>query len=328
MKKLTNSIYRQPIINTLAISYMALDDVIFKWTGPLNGIRPRDLNSQLFIHGAAIAFRVGDGIITAPPAKEGSLDSYGEMVSCEPIAYNGQKFPRVWFYDEYDAKGELVHEKNAVLIRNNSLAIPQMFFIMPFLLRQDYAFGTMGIAQANVRSKRVYTVDDPMEKRALQDEIANLTDGVDAAAVIFKSGLLDGATRSDMKSLNSPSDLRELDSAYLSARGYVLDEMGIPNNKNQDKAERMFTSEIQSNNAFTTAKLASRLEPRRNACDEIMDLWPDLWPNRDLSVVSYFDYTKVAAADWFKAQGYPEMGGIAPAPEEPTAEPRKEEEDK
>ena len=282
-----------------------LANVLFHWEGPVfedtpdrPGIPSYALELILFTQGRALIFEEDGYIFIGYPAANGPLDSIGRMTRAQPITLDGRTHRQVFIRSYVDVAGR-EHKANAVFVMNNATCYPTMDAIAPIVWRQDYAWGSIGLAEALARARNIIYTDDSDAKKFLKSEINRITDGLDPFIVLYeKSSLTDPSTTDRQAPAVDPKTLGDLWQDYLRCQQAILDELGVPNNPNIDKMERLTSAEALSSEGLTSLKLAAMLEFRQMACEQLDRLFG---PGH--SCVSYFDHKAVEMTQWYKERG-------------------------
>lgn len=262
---------------------------------------PKDIPSYmieyfLFAYGNCVLFKEFGHYWALRVAKEKQLDSYGRMVGAQPIALNSTHFSRVYVRDEFDSKGQLTHKQNAVLIKNNLLDCPTSFFVVNTLIRLNYIWQSIGIAEAQIRSRRVYHCEDPDQKNILTMEMNNLTDGVNPISVIYDKSPIAGKFE-DLSAQANGEELKNLWYDFDKCKNRLLSLLGIHNNPDNGKMERQITDEVTSNKEEVDLNRAGMLEFRQMALEEARSIFGDDFKNS--LVVPYSDHANVEMNKWY-----------------------------
>ena len=88
--------------------------------------------------------------------------------------------------------------------------------------------------------------------------------------VIFgKTTLVNNIKTSDVLDTSSPYILDKLQEQKIDLKNELLTYLGINNNNNIKKKERMIVDEVNANNEYTAINLDLMYDLRKRACDEI-----------------------------------------------------------
>lgn len=246
----------------------------YKWENtPIEENQVWLIENNLFFRGSCLIIKEG-GYFVLPLSDMGKQDTNGLLMKAQPIAYNGVSFPTYW------VRGP---KQNAVLVYNNLFRFPTYSFIRPILERLNYAWGSIGIAEANSRVKNIINVNDPNQKDVMNNLINYLTDNNNPAIITYNDNLSSVGSQSKTGGLVDTNDLINIWKDFNMAKSLLLEWLGITNNPEVDKKERMITGEIDSNNQLTLLVRNSMLNFRKQAIKECQKVFGAEWSKADVN---------------------------------------------
>lgn len=227
-----------------------LSIAMFEWKNLPDTVDARYLEKTLFLEGKAIFFYdKAIGYLALQMAEQGNYNVYGIPTQRRAIGYNGY---------QVDLK-----ESESVIIFNNMLHTPSMRDCQIYSVRLADLDRTIDV---NARAQKTPILLKCKEQERLS--LLNLYKEYDGnQPVIFGD-----------KGLNTDS-IQTIDTGapYIADKLYelktniwneVLTYLGI-SNVSINKKERLITDEVQRAQGGTIASRYSRLDMRKNACDEI-----------------------------------------------------------
>ena len=244
----------------------------FKWEGLPKEIKAYNLEKILNLYGQAVVFKYGEDFVVASGVNADRLNIYGEPCMVQPIAVNGMSFERVCVNTTIE-KDTLV-EKNAVLIRNNFTSTPTYFLLKPFIEHLCFIWESKGINAGLSRIKAVIHANKNLAS-TLKTQIKNVVGSGDMIPVISdKTNILKEIEKLDFNVEYTPDVYWEDFDKTLST---ICQLVGITTNVSQGKKERLIVSEVESNDELTTISEDTRLAYRKQACEEIKELFGVEW---------------------------------------------------
>lgn len=243
---------------------MELSISMFEWNNLPDSVDPRFLETVLFQNGSAVFFKDDDLSATGLPDDETTED--GTYLAL-PVAMNGRwdvyNIPmerRAYATNNYQKQ---LDKNNSVVIYNNMIRT-NATLTCELYARRLWNLDRIIDVNANAQKTPVLIVCDEQQRlTALQ--VYQKWDGNEP--VIF------GDKNLDLKLMN----VLRTDAPYVADKIYqlktqmwneALTYLGI-SNINYQKKERMITDEVIRNQGGTIASRYSRLESRRQACDQI-----------------------------------------------------------
>ena len=258
----------QSIEMQLWVFVLAIAMEQFKWNNLPKEIKPYNMEKVINLYGNAVMFQYGDSYLVTSCANSNNLNIYNEPCEVQPIAMNGMTFPKVYVNTTIDGEG--LKEKNAVLIKNNFTSTPTYFLLKPFIESLSFIWQSKGINAGLSRLKAVLHSNKALAS-TLKTQIKNVIGSQDLIPVISdKNNVLKEIEKLDFNVEYTPDVYWEDFDKTLST---ICQLMGITTNVSQGKKERLIVSEVESNDELTTIAEDTRLSYRKQACDEINELW-------------------------------------------------------
>lgn len=253
----------------LFIFFLGIANEQFKWEGLPKEIKPYNLEKILNLYGQAVFFKFGDDYLVCSCANTSLLNIYGEPVEVLPIALNGISFERVNVSSSIDANKKVV-VKNAVRIRNNLTCTPTYFLLKPFIDKMCFIWESMGINAGLSRVKYLLHANKQLAS-AMKNELKKLVGGSECIPVVNeKVNVMKEIEKLDFNIPYEPDKYWEdFDKTFQ----FALQLCGITTNVSNGKKERLIVSEVESNDELTTLAEDTRLTFRKQACDEINELF-------------------------------------------------------
>lgn len=270
MKRINRRYNKTSIYESLRLLINSIVINAFKWQNtPIEDNQLWILENLLYNYGSCIIIKEG-GYFVLPLSDLGKQDQNGILIKAKPIAYNGVDFPI------YTVRGE---GQNAVLVYNNLFRTPTISLIRPIIERLNYAWESIGIAEANSRIKNIIKVDDPNQKDVILNTIDYITDNKNPAIITYSDNLNGTGGGSKLGGVVDTSDLINIWKDFNMTKSLLLEWLGIESNPEVDKKERMITDEIESNSQLTLMIRNTALNFRKQAIKECQRVFGDEWKN-------------------------------------------------
>ena len=248
----------------------------YKWEGLPPELKERSylIEWVLFWYGAGLFFKNerDDRYYFLPATMNSSLNVYGEPTKYYAYGLNGKPMGQYYIRDEYDDKLRQTHKKNAILVKNNKVAVPQYFFNKVLIKRMCYIWKTLGVEEGLARIKLLIYANEDLAPK-IKDVIEGIIESPDVTAVVpneVGSSLID-----DVKETQFGTDYTPETSWYDFDKTFnlLLTLNGIDNNIETNKKERQTRAEVTSGTNLTAYANATREEMRTLAIDEIRELF-------------------------------------------------------
>lgn len=238
----------------------------FDWEGLPEEIDSYKVEQMLFFTGQAVYFKQGENNIILPCANQGLLNIYGQYVSVRPIAINGTYFPTLYVKDYYDTSYSLVEKQNAVLVRNNEQCVPTFALIRPLVSRLIFIWKSLGI---NNGLSRLQTLIQANKDSAsvIKQQIKSIIESDEGIAVVSdKKNILQ-----ELQTFNLGVEYKPQDYWYDFDKTWnmILTILGINNNPESEKKERLVVDEVNINNELTSLTNDIRYYFRNMSANEI-----------------------------------------------------------
>ena len=251
------------------VLFMGIFNTQFKWTGLPKEIKAYNLEKILNFYGQAVFFKYGDDYLVCSCANTSLLNIYGEPVEVLPIALNGITFERVNVSNSIDSDKKVVL-KNAVRIRNNLTCTPTYFLIKPFIEKLCFIWESMGINAGLSRVKYLLHANKQLAS-AMKTELKKLVGGSECIPVVNeKVNVMKEIEKLDF---NIPYEPDQYWEDFDKTFHFICEMGGITTNISNGKKERLIVSEVESNDELTTLCEDTRLEFRKEGCEEIKEVF-------------------------------------------------------
>lgn len=258
-------------MNTIQVQlfmfFLQLANRLFEYKNLPDEIEPYVIERQLFFYGQSVFFERNNVKMLLPCANNGTLNLYAQPIRVIPIGMAGYSFDEVWVRDEYQLPDmNLLHNKDAVIIKNNELSMSTYALIKPFVEKLAYIWESMGINNALSRIKYLVKANKDLAP-AIKTQINDILGNKSPIAVV-----------NDKKNLMSDMEKLDFDVAYTPKEYWydfdktfniILTLLGIDNNMESEKKERLLVDEVNSNNLLVTMSLETRKHFREYAVGEI-----------------------------------------------------------
>lgn len=225
----------------------------FKWSNLPNGVESRHIEKALFETGQ-VAFYEDNvyGLLVLPSSNDGTLNIYGD-----PTGYilTGVGYSK------------RVGRDDCVRILNNDLALGN---IKQVLYYTEYLSDLEELMNDNLRQQRYpFIISTTKQNEFTMKNLLNkVMDGEDA--IFVDERLSQGADLGiQVLNTNVPFLLEDLQKHKNAIVNEMLTWLGINNNLNQDKKERMIVDEVNVNNTHILMYLDIEYKNRLKACEEI-----------------------------------------------------------
>ena len=255
LAKYENSIeWQNTFVNLLNIATYR-----FEWTGLPETCNERFLELALLTNGVACMGKDKDrGFLTLIANLNYGINLYGDYTKVQGIGWNG-------FNKQYTSyvEGGANLDVNAVLCRDNNVMYPYISYIIRATDRLTSAMRSIDTAAKKLKNPYFISCDESQNesiKRILDD-----IDGNTEAIVTSKS------TYADMfKVFPTSIDINVLNilwTHYNNLDNQIRTILGIQNNDQSAKRERLLVDEVNANNEYTDINIDMRLRERQKFCD-------------------------------------------------------------
>lgn len=251
------------------VLFLEVCNTQFKWEGLPKEIKPYNLEKILNLYGQGVFFKYGEDYLVCTCANTSLLNIYGEPVKVLPIALNGMSFEQVNVSANITIDGK-VEVKNGVRIRNNLTCTPTYFMLKPFIDKLCFIWESMGINAGLSRVKYLIHANKQLAGN-IKTELKKLVGGSECIPVVNeKANILKEIEKLDFNIPYEPDKYWEdFDNTFQ----FMCQMCGITTNVANGKKERLIVSEVESNDELTTLMEDTRLEFRKQGCEEIKELF-------------------------------------------------------
>lgn len=234
-----------------------LSTVMFEWKNLPETVDPRFLELTLFAKGQAVFFKDDAlGYLALPVATNGSWNVYNIPTGRRAYASNG-------YSNNLD-------ETNSVIIFNNFTHTNSKLDVEMFSRR---LYNCDRIIDVNINAQKTPVLVQCSEQQRLT--MVNLYKQYDGnEPFIFGDKNLD-MTGIKVFTTGAPFVADKVRQEKIQTWNEALTYLGI-SNTNVQKKERLISDEVLRSQGGTIASRYSRLEMRRNACEEINRMFPEL----------------------------------------------------
>lgn len=251
-----------------------------KWDGLEKPNSERLLEQYLFFNGMAVYFKFGGQYLILPCVNVGTLDMQGDVTCVRPITWNSlepnpskskkQNFV-LYVKDVYDENGNIIHEQDAVLIRNNDWSISTYWYIYPYLEQIKYTFQSKNISQVISRVKYLLRGDKESMLK-LENVFEKVLDSAKPYLTLY-DGVGSVDTVGEITKSNVAFDADTYWYDIDKTLNFLLTLLGIDNNLETKKKARLNVAEVESNNAVVECSGNIWLDSRIKSCEEIKSLF-------------------------------------------------------
>lgn len=245
-----------------------------EWEGlpPELAERKQIIELILYYYGSGLFFKKGEGYFFLPAYLNSSLNVYNEPTLVYCYGLNGKPMGTYYIKDVYDENLNLIHKKDAVLVKNDDFATPQYWKNEVFIKRLCYIWKTLGIQEGLARIKLlIYANEDIAPK--IQETLESIIESSDIQAIVpneVGSSLIDDVKDTDFGSNYTPeTSWYDFDKTF----NLLLSLNGINNNIESNKKAELTRSEVISGYDFTAYADTTREDQREIAVKEINKLF-------------------------------------------------------
>lgn len=230
---------------------------MFEWTGLPDTVDPRFLEVTLFEKGQAVFFKDDElGFLALPVAASGKLNLYNIPTNRRAYANNGYQ--------------NNLTENDSVIIFNNFMHKPSKLDAEMFSYR---LYNMDRVIDVNINAQKTPILIQCSEQQRLT--MQNLYQQYDGnEPFIFGDSNLDLKGFQVLRT-DAPFVADKIRAEKIQTWNEALTYLGI-SNTNITKRERLITDEVIRSQGGVIASRYSRLEMRRQACEEINRMFPEL----------------------------------------------------
>lgn len=259
-------------------TYLTQATNIFRWNGLPKTCDARMLERMLILNGTAVMVKINGAYLTLGAAPGFNLNVYGYPTKVWGWGYNGFNREFKAYVPGADGSRELVKsasgiiadsEPDAVICYDNAEAYPFVTYIIAAARRISDTLRAADVAVKTMKSPFLITAEENTVKGIT--EIVERYEDNNFVIIPTK-----GFSPDSLKVWPTQTNPQLLD-AYWQYKCNVADDLsyqlGLPNNPQADKHERLIVDEVNANNTSTDLNLQKRLEWRNKFCDWVNDLW-------------------------------------------------------
>ncbi len=225
----------------------------FNWEGLPYGLTSEQLEFMLIQYGTLIGFKDNlRGLLILPCYGTSQYNVYGLPTKYRVCSLNGKY-------------NETVDIDNGVLLKNNPLGVQEYSTLEIFAQRINDIERTqdVNLFQQNI-PKLLLTDEDG--KLTVKNIIKKLKEF--KFVIIGRNTLSKSITKNDVLDTSSPYLLDKLQEQKEDLKNELLAYLGINNNSNVKKKERMVVDEVNANNEFTSINLDLMYDMRKKFVEE------------------------------------------------------------
>lgn len=231
----------------------------FRWENLPDGVESRHIEQALYLTGVAMFFKDKSGVFRCLPAYGiNTPDVYGDWVDYTTIGFNGIN--------------ETKSVDEGVPIFENDLKYPIINHVYHFTELISEIDKTIKLNTKQQRRPYIINTCKDMELSAKK-----FMEMIERDEYILQDKGLGNKRKDDfiIEVLNTKSEflIDKLNEAKHEIESDLLDVLGINNNSNQDKRERLLVDEVNINNGYILNNLDVAYKMRKEACDKINKLF-------------------------------------------------------
>ena len=225
---------------------------LFKWENLPNNMDEKWIETFLFEDGECMFFEDETlGLMVSKVTKIG-LNHMNEPIDLTPVSINGVVKSKPY-----------KNGKDAVLIRNNDLGVPNEIPVRLFAMRLTDITRTQDV---NINAQKTPVLILCSDKQRLtMKNVYNQFKGNEPVIYGVKDGITEGIS---VLKTDAPIVFDKLQLQKHQVKNEFLTYLGI-NNANQDKRERLVADEVEANNDEVLFAFNKMLKARERACKEI-----------------------------------------------------------
>lgn len=242
----------------------------FRWENLPEGVESRHIEQALYLTGVAMFFKDKSGVFRCLPAYGiNTPDVYGDWVDYTTYGFNGIN--------------ETKNVDEGVPIFENDLRYPIINHVYHFTELISEIDKTIKLNTKQQR--RPYIINTTKDMQLSAQKFMEMIERDEY--VLQDKGL--GNKRKDdfiIEVLNTKAEflIDKLNEAKHEIESDLLDVLGINNNSNQDKRERLLVDEVNINNGYILNNLDVAYKMRKEACKKINEMF-----GLDISVIKVRD---------------------------------------
>lgn len=246
---------------------------VFKWENLPETCNERFLELSLMTNGMAILANEKGNYLNLAFNGGSGVNVYGEFLNGFGYGLNGFNKEYALYIDGAETCKDVLRGSdkphtasyNAVMCRDNITGYPYIDYIYMCALRLTRNQRAIDVVTQNLKQPMIITCEESMVK-SVKETLNQRTDNVSA---IISSGKLPIDSFKVWQTGADPTTLTTLQSNFEWIQNQFYDTMGVENNPESDKKERLLVDEINANNESTQMNVAHRLEQRKLFCERV-----------------------------------------------------------
>lgn len=229
---------------------------VFKWNNLPNGIDEKWIERFLFTEGECLFFNDKEkGFMVAKCTPNGNLNYYDEPTLLRPYGTNYSGIP-------------LENNEECVLIRNNDIMLPTSPTIQLYAYRLAETQRTIDV---NIHAQKTPYVVLCSDKQRMSFKKA-FTQVSDNEVAIFGDKNMDIDQIKALK-IDAPIVFDKLQCQKQAIWNECMTFLGINNNTQESKRERLVVNEVEANNEQIESSASVFLKAREKACELINEMF-------------------------------------------------------
>lgn len=251
---------------------------LFEWEGLPDTCDPLMLERCFLLSGHAAMFKK-DGVYLTLASDVGyNRNPYGYPTKGRLYGFNGTNY-EADFYVPYSSNkailltgtdgGEQTVEPNAVLGWDNVNGYPMINYVSAAARRIADVIRSCDVAVKTMKSPFIIVCEQQELK-----SISTMLDKIDENVYVILA--TQGFSPESLKVLTTNVNPAILDAMWqykVNTENDLYYTLGLPNNPNEDKKERLLAGEMDTNNSATSLNILKRLDYRKKFCDQCNELW-------------------------------------------------------
>lgn len=239
--------------------FQALATNRFRWENLPEGVESRHIEQALYLTGVAIFYKDTSNTLRCLPAYGiGTPDLYGDWVQYTAFGFNGNMETR--------------NVDECIPIFENDVKFPLVNHVYHYCKLISEIDRTIHINTKQQRRPYLISTTKDMELSAKQ-----LEQKIEKDEFIIQDKGISGKRKDDLtiEVLQTKAEflIDRLNEAKHELESDLLDVLGINNNSNQDKRERLLVDEVNINNGYILNNLDIAYKWRVEACKKLNEKW-------------------------------------------------------
>lgn len=256
----------------LFMLFLGLSIHRYEWKNLPKEVPSWCLEKVVNLYGQGVIFEVGGQYLVTSAVSTSLLNVYNEPTQVQPVAMNGMSFGVVNVKDNVVMNNSELKmiKQDGVLIKNNIYSVPTYALLKPFIKKLCFIWEGAGI---NAGLSRVVALIQANKDIAgsVKNEINKIIGNKSGIAVVSeKMNTLEMINKLDLQVDYTPEKYWEdFDNTF----NMCCQLLGLTTDMNKNKKERVVVAQVESNDEITSIIADSYLEYRRQAKDEMNELF-------------------------------------------------------